>query len=353
MKKLLSVILAIIMVATLVPMAFAEEACEHVFDEETLVRPCFVDNAYVPGSFVCGECGETVEAGFADFTEFVEVYGCIYGLYASIYVQGEENAYGQDMFESYVVSIEDICYLTNYEQDVVDAAIALMKEDLAEMKTFIAENEYIAVLDLTQSAISQIKEEFLLIYNYSGPETLKMREEAAEEFVAGEEYWSKREHEILSEIISEYGGQYAKVPANLIAELQEYYDWSAAFFNQAYDCVFLDKHDVKEFTDCGDGTHIGNCSFCTADNITETHTWGEYTENADGTMTAKCTDCTATDSIIVEEPDIEEPDVEEPDVEEPEVEEPSFEELNIAEKLIELIKDFLKLLKELLESIFG
>lgn len=107
------------------------------------------------------------------------------------------------------------------------------------------------------------------------------------------------------------------------------------------DC--LDGNHSGKYADLADGTHKLDCTFCNYVSEVEDHTWGEYSENADGSKTAKCTDCEATDTIAAEIPD-DSDNVDQEDVK-------TDSENSLAEKLYQLILDFIKLIKKLLENI--
>ncbi len=107
------------------------------------------------------------------------------------------------------------------------------------------------------------------------------------------------------------------------------------------DC--LDGNHSGEYADLADGTHKLDCTFCSYVSNPEAHTWGDYTDNEDGTKTAKCTDCDATDTIAAELPD----DSEDVDNEDGNAD----SESSFAEKLYQLILDFINLIKKLFEKL--
>ena len=107
------------------------------------------------------------------------------------------------------------------------------------------------------------------------------------------------------------------------------------------DC--LDGNHSGGYADLADGTHKLDCTFCSYVSNPEAHTWGDYTDNEDGTKTAKCTDCEATDTIAAELPD----DSEDVDNEDGNAD----SESSFAEKLYQLILDFINLIKKLFEKL--
>lgn len=363
MKKVLSVILAIMMIATAMPMVFAAEECEHVFDEETLVRPYFEKNTLHLGNFTCSICNETVVVHLAKekITEYAEVYAYTWyiGEVASyhtdeVMISAKEKV--SNLMNNFYAKYEGInpYYLTEYEEHILSSMINDLKVIATDLEPF----EEDIIYNMESAVIAEHKINVLDEY-YAGyiPSEFVVREEKMNELQEELENWSNRIYE-LSELIIKYAQEHPESPYNpeYTAEVEEYYAFHARNFNISMDCAFNNKHLVEKFSDCGDGTHKGDCSFCVAEGVTEAHTWGEYTENTDGTKTAKCISCEATDTIIPEIPDDDEnvdiPENPDNNDENNEAEIP-FDELNFYEKLIELIKNFLELLKEFFESVFA
>lgn len=339
MKKVLSVILAIMMIATVVPMAFAAEECEHVFNEETLVRPTIKSE----GTFVCSACGESVAVKLADYSNFNPAYSIITAAETSIY-SSEEASYEimskLDRWFSEIVDymeksgIDSLFQMTEYEQEHVDALTEILNKDvlpLEEVVFYGIEIGYAVTLVTHYEA-------------YYGEEIYEIPSDAS--YIAFEN------------LGSEFGAIQQKVLEDPTSVTQEEYDAVAekaiAFFTNIISCA-EGKHIYENATDNGDGTHSADCTFCDAEGITEAHTWGEYTENADGTKTANCISCEATDTIVPENPDDDE-DIdtpETPDNDENTEEEIPFDELSLYEKLVDIIKNFIELLRKFLESIFA
>lgn len=87
------------------------------------------------------------------------------------------------------------------------------------------------------------------------------------------------------------------------ADAQEKFDAIIApfvqFFDGVADCEKGD-HPYGTCTDLGGGNHRAVCTFCTKGEIIEAHTWGEYMPDDNGTTaTAKCEKCDATDTVEV------------------------------------------------------
>ena len=368
MKKVLSIILAIMMIATAVPMAFAAEECEHEFNTETLVRASFTESTYTPGYFVCAKCNETVEAYLAKekIAEYVDTMAYIWYIKVAYYYTEEVQTVANETINNLLAEFEakyegiDPYYLTEYETDILSAMIDDLKLIAAEAKKF--ENDIIYNLE-SSGKYSFIEDLMVNKYNSYIPEGAAIREETLSKIEEELDLISDRIFNVYK-LMAEYAKEHPEAPYNpeYIAEVEECYDLEMQIYFQMLDCIFNNKHIVETFTDCGDGTHIGACTFCVAEGVTEAHTWGEYTENADYTKTAKCVSCDATDTVEMEKPeeDIETPeedtdeDIETPeeDVVTPEEEIP-FEKLEFYEKIAVVLKDFFDLLKNFFEKIFG
>lgn len=328
MKKVLSVILAIMMIATAMPMAFAAEECEHVFDEKTLVRPTIKSE----GTFVCSACGESVAVKLADYSNFNPAYSKITAAETSIY-SSEEASYEimskLDRWFSEIVDymeksgIDSLFQMTEYEQEHVDALTEILNKDvlpLEEVVFYGIEIGYAATLVSHYEA-------------YYGEEIYEIPSEAS--YIA------------LENLGSEFGAIQQKVLEDPTSVTQEEYDAVAekaiAFFTNIISCA-EGKHIYENATDNGDGTHSTDCTFCVATDVTDIHTFGEYTENGDGIKTAKCISCDATDTVVTEPPD------EDANGEEEEI---PFDDLSFYERLVSLFKDFFELLEKFFKSFFA
>lgn len=108
------------------------------------------------------------------------------------------------------------------------------------------------------------------------------------------------------------------------------------FMHSVFDC-FEGEHKFSPCTDLGDGNHKAVCTFCTAGELVEAHTWGEYIPDDNGTTaTAKCEKCDATDVIEVEWADL-----------------PAEDDSNFFTMLIATLKDIFAKITEFFQKLFG
>lgn len=146
MKKTLAIILAILMIATTVPFAFAAETCEHPFNSETFDRE---DRGYV-----CAECGETVFCPWADYT-FILYEEELYRQITEVnYYADTERA--EELKSSLKEAVDEIYGKYPYvkeqkniasEQELVDAAAEEMHDLMATANADIQSGEYGLVLN--------------------------------------------------------------------------------------------------------------------------------------------------------------------------------------------------------------
>lgn len=336
-KQTLSTIIAVMLILSVVPMAFAADECEHVFNTETLVRP--FDESYNPVAdphFYCSACGEKVPVKPADFSEYFKTLGMAAGYIDSVYM--EENAadvMGDYFAQCYPCDNVDgiVFYYTEYEQDIVDAYTAEVLEYVAGAPAVIGENGLNLILDATVIFAAQWYMQWGM--EFLGEEPIMKVFNAIEDFmIEFEETVVSR----LSEIVT-------MNPADITPEIVAEYDILtveyAAFYFDFVNCA-RGIHSVTEATDNGDGTHTGICDFC-SEEVTEEHTAETSCDCCDFFVEDDNTENEGTDNEDTGNNDSDITD-EEND------EKLTFEE--IIEKWIEVLKDFFALIKSFVESIF-
>lgn len=329
MKKALSIILAIIMIAAAVPTAFAANDCEHVFNTGKLVRP--FDESFNPVAdphFICSACGEKVPVSPADFSEYFIALGMVAGYIDSVYLEGNAiDIMGNYFAGSYACEhIDEIVYkYTEYEQNIVDAYTAEVLDMVAGAPAVIKENNLTLVLDATtgDTGIWYMNWGMTFFENAINKVTLSLSEEVMTDFY---------------EIVMRFSEISAMEPDDITPELVAEYDNLskdfAAFYFNVVNCAIGD-HTLTEATDNGDGTHSGICSFCSSKE-TEEHT-GEN-------------DCDICDFFVeIEEEKPEDEPADKP-VDTPEEKEPfSLEELIKA--WADILKDFFELIRSFFASV--
>lgn len=306
MKKVLSVILAIMMIASFVPMAFAEGECEHIFNTETLHRPGTADEK---GYFYCSVCQNKVEVNIANYEliyqavfDWTVVTENVYSFekpYDTERIEYFGNVYQK--FEDSFIDFTDSGIYTECEQEVLDSFAQILKSLTAELVSYFDELGAKKVIDVTEHIFYN---EYLNVYvrlRYANDEINAVLENISQEF--------------LEEIGSEDSYFAAR------AYLKKGYDDPSSVTQEEFNSIILgakkygdallnclsEKHNYYKATDNFDNTHSVYCACCqkSAD-IIETHTWGEYISNgdatteADGTKTARCEKCQATDTVIDE-----------------------------------------------------
>lgn len=304
MKKVLSVILAIMLIASFVPMTFAEGECEHIFNTETLHRPKAVLSE--PGYFICSLCGEQVSAAPADGIGVIRAIFDWYCLVENVYIfnkpfDSEKNEYFNrewTYLEDNIGPDED-CWYTEYEQEKVDEWVEKLVALTAECECYLKEIGAKKVIDVSEYSILSEFAIYELSYKYTGeqmnaiihnvPEEVKAKAWASEE--AADEYlrFAYKNPEKASQ------EEFDKTLVGMKDYMAEY--------KNCLDGI----HNFYKAKDNFDGTHNVYCAFCQMDGEQNTsHTWGEYISNgdatteADGTKTAKCEKCQATDTVIDE-----------------------------------------------------
>ena len=268
MKKVLSVILAIMMIATFVPMVFAEGECKHSFD----VRNCFLE-----GYDYCEYCG----VKSADFTE----------LYKNYYIEFQGLMFSVGYDEKGKIPVEYVADLYNdseavallssafrcgeNEQDYVDCAAekldAFVKEVRSKSTIIFDGTEFVELFfslqtypeDVLRDAEKLFSEDDLLAFN---------------EYVNG-----------YSEYIT---GEYCDFKNHEEAKIR---GEKALYYLKSVKNCLDGAHTIDTCTDNGDGTHSFDCTFCNVKDFSSKHEWGEYVRLEDGSKVAECKYCEATD----------------------------------------------------------
>lgn len=245
MKKLLALILSVILILSVMPVAFAAEKTQYeVYVEEYIRLVAYADNVYDSSSF-----------------------------------------------NEYIISTyRDELWLNDLEPDSENLlnAIERIKKANADIEKRIANGEAIVVYDF----YAIIEADYALRYYCDG----------LNEF---EEYFYNNNYDYYQEVrqwidemsmVIKNGGTQAEFEA----AAQKIID----FYKQVR--MHLDgDHTPEKYVDNCDGTHKIKCTFCGKNEISA-HTFSEYvsnndaTEEADGTKTATCELCGATDTVVDE-----------------------------------------------------
>lgn len=249
-KKVLSVLLAIIMIASVMPMAFAAEECEHSFLNFYSERPNLREDGYC----YCSRCG----VKSANFTEAIEVYSECLSIVYSIY--GTEEGHWSainvwEWLEFYVYGYDDyfgskagfLGHMTEKDQAIVDERMDAVKAVVNDFRA----NDFPVVYD----ADEMMYWGFWALFAHDYGKSIEMKNEVCPEL-----FWDAFEY--FEDIC--WRSEFVEVDA---AVAEEY----AEILTECYKIV----------TACKTGNHI----------------FGEYTTNSDGSKTAECKYCFATDTI--------------------------------------------------------
>ncbi len=259
MKKLTAIILSIIMLVSVMPVAFAaDEECEHWFNNIIGERPNISEDGYCH----CYKCG----VKGADFSEVIEVWIEAVGIYYSVYDSEIAFERAHDVYSSVDEFIRRpideeseyvrVDYLTAEDQSVVDEIVEKSRKFIADFKN----ENYLVIFDAYEYA-----------YYYTWAVTAIRGEGIKFEFSKDFEKNFDESPFVYDELIYEIRNGEKEVVAEDCIEKGENITF---LFKNVRDCIF------------------GN------------HRWGEYTENADGSKTANCTCCVATDTVEAENKDI-------------------------------------------------
>lgn len=329
-KKLISMVLAVVLALSVMPMAFAAQECEHEFNEETLVRPTLYEKGY----YICPLCNENVYVELADFRG---MYLALYEFYAvvdSVYIY--EKPFEVEMQDYFVIKyteIEDSFTSKSWaepEQTELDALTARLEELTKEYKIYLDEIGSVRVVDVSEYWYwCEMFASSMIYLDYTEEELKRVFDDFSEE--AQDKAFESRQ------AAREYLSNVRENPENAS---QEEFDKLAedciTYVKASYNCL-ENNHQFTKGTDNADGTHSLCCYYCTAPaEETAAHEWGEYisngdaTVNSDGTKTAECIYCEATDTVTDEGSRIDDDTT----------------------VLITYIVEFLKLLIEFIKSVF-
>ncbi len=321
MKKVLAVILAVMMIATCVPMAFAEGECEHEFNAESMVRP----NVLGDGYYVCQLCGKEVVLKRADYTAFDKAYVSWTAYNDNVYVDDEIGEKVWIAFEDATTELAEYIesnglgdlYSSEYnysifnhhegEQVYVDEMTEILVSNNIKIEAILAEYENPILFD----GIVFAEGEYYL--------NLVAASFTDEEYNTRCEELVLRNSDDLYASVEKYEAIMRRIEEDRSSVTEEEYTeamtGAADFFIELSNCI-AEKHNYGAYIDNGDGTHKAECSFCVAE-TSEKHVWGKYISNgdatvfADGTKTAECKLCDAEDTvvdegskIIVDEPEL-------------------------------------------------
>lgn len=268
MKKVLSIILAVMMIAACAPMAFAEGECRHEYDVHVIMNEGY-DN--------CEKCG----VRSADFTECFKAYVKLYGKAWSVGYSKTDNGtilnrYYNDANNGY--DIWKLHCAAADEQDFVNNATKAVNEYIETLN-----DEYIIVYDATELVSALFRIEALSMAPYNEKVLGMFSEDILEEpLKLYKRYTDLVEGISMGDVVDrEECIEYGKSATDLLSGIVSCIDGN---------------HDLGNFTDNGDGTHSADCTFCNTKDVTSEHEWGEYFTSDDGSKTAKCKYCDATDT---------------------------------------------------------
>lgn len=266
MKKVLSVILAVIMLAMCVPVASAVD--------------------------------------YDVFDAFMDEYGRYYANINNVYDNPDSTDDIQAKCYELVGKYEwtkDFMAIESW-MDENEESLPSYTEDLRkvneEVEKYICE-KYTLIIDIENAFDVILK---VLYYSNYDIESESFKNYYIENF--GKEPFEKAYKSV--EDAYYLSGKAVSEPGSVTqADYDEATAYGIEFFSDAIECM-RGNHTFAEYTDLGDGTHKADCTFCKSGEIIEAHTWGEYTPNgdatteADGTKTAKCDKCDATDTVADE-----------------------------------------------------
>lgn len=247
-KKILSMLMAVIMLLSVIPMAFATEKNQYdLYVDEYIKLVAYADSIYEP----------------KEFRDYIT------DTYVDILWKYNSREWAKSNPEELPDAIKEL-----------KAANEDIEQRIANGEAIIAINFY-ALIEADY---------YLRFYSTGDVESFMMEILNYNEVYAQELYNSKDE---INRIINENG-------------TQEEFDTAAQKlidFYKAANNHFEDNHNPYKYEDTGDGTHKIECSFCGKNEVSN-HLFVEYisnndaTEESDGTKTATCEFCGATDTII-------------------------------------------------------
>lgn len=254
-KKLLAFLIAIIMIVSTMPVAFAQEECEHGFYNFTGERPNLKEDGYC----YCYKCG----AKSINFTEVIDVLIDGMGIVFSSYGTEEafrEAIYVWDVVNSYVYGGSRYEELGYYIADLTEEDQSLADEIVGKLKGIISDFE---------------AKNYPVIYD-------------AEEMM----YWY-----FWGFMARNYGSDILVLDDSAFEEYEEAYMY---FVNRdIYEFFLADAEETAE-----KGELLIHMFKIVANCRSGNHTFGEYTDNGDGTKTADCEYCNTVDTVEAEKKDI-------------------------------------------------
>ncbi len=301
-KKIISMVLAIVLVLSVMPMAFAADECEHMFNEETLVRPAL----YQKGHYICPLCNEKVYVELADLKGFYKAYYDWYVVVEDVYIyqkpfDTDMKTYFYEKFwkiEDDFVRDETGSWVEN-EQEEVNALTARLEELTEEYRNYLIEIGAVRVVDTSEYAWCETYAPVIYYFEHTEEEFRQVMDDFSEE--AQNKAFKSRE------AVREYLSNAHNNPEEASQEEFDKLAEGNIRYTRAICSCLENNHEFIKGTDNLDGTHSLYCYYCTAPaEETAPHEWGEYlsngdaTVNTDGTKTAKCTYCEATDTLTDE-----------------------------------------------------
>ena len=301
MKKALSVVLAVIMLAMCMPVAFA---VDYDVVEELVYEYCrFYDNV---GSIY------DVEFGSAEENLIMLEYGRLL----------DETEFGNCDFDSTSEYLER-------EADKLPVYVNELKAANDAVDAFIKEQGYIRLVSLMNYYHSYFRFAFIV-----GEENFDSGEDLADYYDYEAYLAAVNAEEEFIEYMDYVNDNRDNLPEDVQQRVDEIMKPFTFFFNSAADCK-KNEHIFTAFTDLGDGTHKAECSFCKSGETIEAHIWGGYVEKGD-TAVAECEKCDATDTVEGEWVDL-----------------PAEDNSNFFTALIATIRDLFENIINFFKNLFG
>lgn len=329
-NKVLSLILAIVMIVSMMPMAFA-----YSYDYEAWM------NAYL--DFLVNT-SNVYDAADEELTAS-DVSMAVYMLYADALNKVQAAYPDYDVYNAFGYSerLEEM-------PEVANALTVALNEASAKLEKSIADGTFTVVIDTSK-----------VIPVYYAPFYLTNDEDKIFAFIEGlpaEKVAAAEESAIKSDEILVAAIEGEKVYT------QDDYDEAAAAMVEFYTCVLnclTQTHNIDKFVvnSSDNSKHFGVCSLCGIE-IDEPHRYGIYVPNndatteADGTKTAVCVDCGVTDTKVDEGSKLEkeEEKTEEDKTENDKTEGEEKEELSFFESIAKMFTDFFESIKNFFKNLF-
>ena len=291
MKKVLSVILAIMMVATFTPMAFAEGECKHAYDVHAIMREGYTN---------CENCG----VRSADFTECFKSY---------VKLMGKAYSIGNS-------KIDNETLLNRFFSDA-------QKMDISKLHR-ATETDQVYVDNVTKEVneyIEALNDEFTVVYDATDLMAAIYRVESLDLKDVDVEMYPQELLDKTTTAADEYLRAVRGISEGHNVELEECIEngKTATYYYVSVLSCLDGNHQCTAYTDLGNGSHSTDCTFCNTKNIISAHEWGEYVKSEDGSKIAGCKYCDATDTDDFEK------------------------------NIIDLFRTFINLIKSLIEAIIA